>query len=141
MCEIGDFMEKQCELNIVTNDGVNISENILSLVIESIEGKFEILSNHANAIISTIPTVTKLIDREGNEKKFFTSTGIIYIENNSIRFCCDCVNYPEEIDLERAIEAKKRAEKRLLEKNNVDIERAKKALLRANARIEVKKYS
>ena len=82
-----------------------------------------------------------MVDIEGEEKILFTSYGIVYIENNSIKFCCDCVNSPEEIDLERAIAAKDRAEKRLLEKNNVDIERAKEALIRANARIEAKKYS
>ena len=134
-------MEKQCEFNIVTNDGKNIKENIFSLTTESIEGKFEILPNHANSIISVIPTVTRLVDIEGEEKILFTSYGIVYIENNSIKFCCDCVNSPEEIDLERAIAAKDRAEKRLLEKNNVDIERAKEVLIRANARIEAKKYS
>ena len=115
-------MEKQCEFNIVTNDGKNIKENIFSLTTESIEGKFEILPNHANSIISVIPTVTRLVDIEGEEKILFTSYGIVYIENNSIKFCCDCVNSPEEIDLERAIAAKDRAEKRLLEKNYMNIQ-------------------
>lgn len=132
-------MEKQIRLNIVTNDNKNINENIISIITETIDGKVEILSNHAKAIISTIPTVTIFIDDSGSKKSIFTSSGILYINNNLIMFCCDSADFPEEIDLERAERAKERAEKRLVEKSDIDIERAKKALLRAKARIELKK--
>ena len=132
-------MEKKIRLNIVTNDNKNINENIISIITETIDGKVEILSNHAKAIISTIPTVTIFIDESGGKKKIFTSSGILYINSNLIMFCCDSADFPEEIDLERAERAKERAEKRLANKNDIDIERAKKALLRAKARIELKK--
>lgn len=132
-------MEKQCRLNIVTNDNKNINENITSIITETRDGKIEILSNHAKAIISTIPTVTTFIDEAGNRKSIFTSSGILYINNNLIMFCCDSADFPEEVDLERAERAKERAEKRLADKKDIDIERANKALLRAKARIELKK--
>lgn len=134
-------MEKYSKLTIITNDNKKIEENILSIVTESEEGKIEILPNHTNSIISTIPTVTTFICYDGKEKNIFTSFGIIYIENNLIKFCCDSINWPEEIDLDRAKLSEERAKKRSSEKNEVNLVRAKNSLLRAEGRIEVEKYS
>ena len=50
----------------------------------------------------------------------------------------EVVEWPEEIDLSRAEDAKERAEKRLSEKaDGTDVYRAEVALLRAMARINV----
>lgn len=133
------YVEKQSKLTIVTNDNKKVEEAVVSVVTESDEGKIEILPNHTKSIISTIPTVTTFISSDGKEKNLFTSSGIIYIDNNSIKFCCDSINWPQEIDLDRAKLAEERAKKRLSEKGNTDTERAKNALLRAKARIEIKK--
>ena len=134
------LMEKYSKLTIITNDNKRVEENILSIVTESEEGKIEILPNHTNSIIGTIPTVTKFVCCDGKEKSIFTSFGIIYIENNLIKFCCDSINWPKEIDLDRAKLSEDRAKKRLAEKNNLNTVRARNSLLRAKARIEVAKY-
>ena len=49
----------------------------------------------------------------------------------------DSIESKEEIDLDRARQAKRRAEERLEEPLNIDVERAIKALNRANNRISV----
>ena len=49
----------------------------------------------------------------------------------------DAIESKEEIDIDRAKQAKQRAEARLEEPLNIDVERATKALIRANNRIAI----
>ncbi len=106
-----------------------------ALITSTIDGQIEFKANHAPAIISTIPTTTTIIN--GSSKiNLFTSSGIVYIKDNELKFCCDSSEVSSDIDRQRALQSKERAEKRLEEKKNIDIERAKRALARANARIK-----
>jgi F-type H+-transporting ATPase subunit epsilon len=98
------------------------------------DGEVEFRANHTPIIVSTIPTTT-LVVNGGNKQEMFTSSGIIYIKNNELKFCCDAVERPSDIDIDRAQESKVRAERRLKEGKDIDVERAKRSLARANARI------
>ena len=132
-------MGKTIKLNIVSPGREVLTEEIISLLTTEPNGKIEFLANHAPSIVAAIPTVRVYTTANGDIKKLFTSSGIIYVKDNVINFCCDSFNYPEEIDINRAEEAFKRAEERLTsKKENVDIERAKRALARANARLQFK---
>ena len=132
-------MGKTIKLNIVSPGREVLTEEIISLLTTEPNGKIEFLANHAPIIVATVPTVSSYTTSTGEKKRLFTSSGIIYVKDNVINFCCDSFNYPEEIDINRAEEAFKRAEERLTnKKDNVDIERAKRALARANARLQFK---
>lgn len=133
-------MGKLINLNIVAPGREVLTEEVVSLSTTESDGKIEILANYAPTIIATIPTITTYTTIDGNKKKLFTSSGIIYIKDNIINFCCDSFNFPEEIDGDRAEQSLKRAQERLnnKENNNIDIERAKRAEARAKARLELK---
>lgn len=131
-------MEKSIKLNIISPGRESIAEEVVSIITTETDGRVEFLANHAPSIVATIPTVTTFTTVNGNNRELFTSSGIVYIRNNIINFCCDSFNFPEEIDRERANKALERAEGRLKKKDNVDIERAKKALARAKARLQLK---
>ncbi|MBS4957261.1 MAG: F0F1 ATP synthase subunit epsilon [Clostridium sp.] len=133
-------MGKLIKLNIVAPGREVLTEEIVSLATTESDGKIEFLANYAPTIIATIPTITTYTTIDGNKKNLFTSSGIVYIKDNIINFCCDSFNFPEEIDRERAEQSLKRAQERLnnKEKNNIDIERAKRAETRAKARLELK---
>ena len=133
-------MGKLIKLNIVAPGREVLTEEVVSLATTEGDGKIEILANYAPTIIATIPTVTTYTNIDGNKKKIFTSSGIVYIKENIINFCCDSFNFPEEIDRDRAEQSLKRAQERLnnKENNNIDIERAKRAEARAKARLELK---
>ena len=55
----------------------------------------------------------------------------------NITILADSCEYSDEIDVNRAKEAKERAEKRLSQKDGVDIARAELALRRALVRLDV----
>ena len=133
-------MGKLIKLNIVAPGREVLTEEIVSLATTESDGKIEFLANYAPTIIATIPTITTYTTIDGNKKNLFTSSGIVYIKDNIINFCCDSFNFPEEIDRDRAEQSLKRAQDRLnnKEKNNIDIERAKRAETRAKARLELK---
>ncbi len=133
-------MGKLIKLNIVAPGREVLTEEIISLSTTEGDGKIEFLANYAPTIVATIPTISTYTDIDGEKKKLFTSSGIVYINDNIINFCCDSFNLPEEIDRDRAEQSLKRAQDRLnnKEKNNIDIERAKRAEARAKARLELK---
>lgn len=131
-------MEKVIKLNIITPGREIIKENIISLITTETDGKIEILANHVPIIASTVPTISSYKTEDGQIKKAFTSQGIIYIKDNEINFCCDSVNFSDEIDIERAEKSRDRAIKRLESKKDIDIERAKGSLARALSRLELK---
>lgn len=133
-------MGKLIKLNIVAPGREVLTEEIISLSTTEGDGKIEFLANYAPTIVATIPTISTYTTIDGEKKKLFTSSGIVYIKDNIINFCCDSFNLPEEIDRDRAEQSLKRAQDRLnnKEKNNIDIERAKRAEARAKARLELK---
>ncbi|MGL5084596.1 MAG: ATP synthase delta/epsilon chain alpha-helix domain-containing protein [Clostridium sp.] len=130
-------MEKTFIVNIVTQGSQAITAQIQSLHTKSEGGEVEFRAGYTPIIISTVPAVTKVIKADGSNEIYFTASGIIVIENNLMKFCCDSADRIEDIDLSRAIKSKERAEARLNEKKKDDIDevRAKLALARASARI------
>lgn len=134
-------MEKTFKVDIVTQGSPTITVEIQGLHTKSQGGEIEFRANHSPIIISTVPAVTKLTKPDGSKEIYFTSSGIIIIKNNIMKFCCDSAEKLEDIDLARAVASKARAEERLVEtkkdnkKENIDEERATLALYRAVARI------
>lgn len=127
-------MSKTLKITIVTPGQKPIEFEGEALITSTKDGQIEFKSNHAPIIISTIPTTTKILNG-GNKEELFTSSGIVYLKENELKFCCDSAERSSDIDRERALKSKERAEKRLKEDKNIDVERAKRALARANARI------
>ena len=128
-------MSKTFKITIVASGKEPIEFQGEALITSTKDGKVEFKANHTPIIASTIPTKTIIVNGNVREE-VFTSSGIIYIKNNELKFCCDAAEKSSDIDRDRALKSKERAEKRLKEKeDNIDVERAKRALARANARI------
>jgi len=65
--------------------------------------------------------------------------GFVTVESDVVKIVCDVIEEEAEIDVDRAQDAKLRAEKRLQgEKSDVDFRRAEFALKRAITRLEIK---
>lgn len=127
-------MNKTFKVNIISPGKEVITYEVESLKTLTGNGEIEFRANHIPIITNTIPTTTILTTEQGKEK-IFTSSGIIYIKNNVLKFCCDSSEKDSEIDKSRAEESKKRAEKRINEGKDIDLERAIRSLARANARL------
>ena len=123
-------------LEIYTPYGKYFDRYVEELVVPTEEYVLGILPNHAPLIAKV--RVGKLeIIQNGERKIYAHGEGLINVKKDGTVLILDSIEAKEEIDIDRAKEAKRRAEERLSQPLNIDVERAQKALVRANNRISV----
>jgi F-type H+-transporting ATPase subunit epsilon len=123
-------------LEIVSPERLLLSEEVDEVTIPGSEGYLGILPGH-------LPLLTMLgigilsYHRGGQKFSFAVSRGFAEVLPDRVIVMADSIERPQEIDLQRAREAKDRAEKRLHSKDPIDVERAMASLMRAVSRIQV----
>ncbi len=123
---------------IITNKlGIYLEDDITYLSASSSDGRFGILPDYTS-YISDLAICKLVLKHENDEKVFAISGGVLYIENNMCNIVVNSIESKDDIDLDRAYRAKKRAQERLDSDTNIDIKRANLALLRALNRINIK---
>lgn len=129
----------ELHLEIVTPSKSAFGGEIKSITVPGTKGRFQVLKNHA-PIISTFDIGMIKVDlQDGKSNYYATAGGTIEVANNKILLLADSIELVSEIDEERALKAKQRAEQRLLEKKSeINLARAQAALARANNRIQVR---
>lgn len=128
---------KNFKLKIVTPKGIYKETEIEILNIRTTAGQMGILASHLT-LASGLEISEMNYVENGERKHFSIAGGFVYVGENETTLIVNAIESPEEIDLSRAEEAKKRAEKRLSQKSDIDIARAEIALKRALTRINVK---
>lgn len=128
----------QIHLEVVTPSGAVVSEEVDIVTAPGVGGQFGVLANHA-PFLSTIKTGTLSYKKDKGEQYLMVTGGFAEVSNNKITFLVESAEYGNEIDVERAMRAKERAEKRLLQAEQgtekINRTRAEAALQRAVARI------
>ena len=134
--------EEGFTLDIVTLKKVAFSEAIKSVNAPGTEGYFSILVNHTPFVSSLKAGIIK-VTRENEETSTFSmSGGFLMTDGKKVILLADAVERPEEVDVARAQAAKERAEKRLAERTpEINIDRARLALLRALNRLKIAEFS
>lgn len=129
----------QFTLEIVTPDRKFFEDEVEMVIVRGIEGDIGILKNHTPMV--TPLSIGKIrIKRNGEFKEAAIAGGYIEISKDKTTVITDAAEWPEEIDVKRAEEAKKRAEQRLKSSDSeIDIVRAHIALRKALNRLEVAK--
>ncbi|WP_461206702.1 ATP synthase F1 subunit epsilon [Clostridium sp. DL1XJH146] len=132
-------MNKNIDLTILTKEKEFFSGKVISIITKTINGKIGILPNREPITAALEPTISQIENEDGSVVKFFSSTGLLKVDRETVLMLYEACEYPEDIDLERAERAKERAQKRLASKDEkVDIGRARNALLRSLIRIKTK---
>ena len=126
-------------LEVATPDkGEVYAKDINMLIVRSICGELGILPKHANLLTELMPHAMRIKETSG-ETQLFVSGGFMEVTPDKITILADAAENPDDIDVERAQAAYKRAEERLAKKDaEIDIDRAEAALARAKARLLVK---
>ncbi|MBR3880510.1 MAG: F0F1 ATP synthase subunit epsilon [Mailhella sp.] len=124
-------------LDIVTPDKVVLNAEVDYVGACGVDGQFGLLPQHAPML--TALKVGDLYYRQGNETHWvFVSGGFAQISDNKVTILAESAELASDIDVERAQEAKARAEKYLDSPTpDVDLARAELALQRAVARLRV----
>jgi len=128
----------QIHLEVVTPAGPVVSDDVDIVTAPGVGGEFGVLANHA-PFLSTIKTGTLSYTKDKQTKYLMVSGGFSEVSNNKITFLVESAEYGNDIDVDRAIQAKERAEKRLAQARAQDETfnrvRAEAALQRALARV------
>lgn len=123
-------------LEIVTPQGLVFSEEVDEVTASGSEGEFGILPGHVPFV--TTLKIGLLSSRVGNTTKyFFVNWGYAEVGFDKVMILADSAEKSDEIDVERARAALKRAEERLRKAEAVDFHRAETALARAVTRIQL----
>ena len=124
-------------LEIITPRGIYLSQEVDSLTIKLSSGYRTFLAGHMPLIGSL--GYGEMHFKEGNKlESFALHGGAINVTKEKVSVICNAIEHASEIDKERALAAKERAEKRLSEKDpNIDLKRAQLALQRSLIRLEV----
>lgn len=128
--------DKKLHLKITTHERVVFDEDVEEISSKSTEGSFGVLPGHIPFMCPLDIGVTKLV-KDGKPQLFTIMGGIFQLQGDEALILTQAAERAEEIDVERALEAKKRAQERLEnEEDNLDIQRAEIALARAIARLK-----
>ena len=135
-------MGQKIRLEVVTPSGSKVDEDVDIVNAPGFGGDFGVLANHA-PFLSTIKIGTLTYENDKNRETLMVSGGFCEVSNNKITFLVESAEKGNEIDVERAMRAKERAEKRLAQAaqsaENYNRQRAEIALQRALARLRVAK--
>jgi F-type H+-transporting ATPase subunit epsilon len=129
--------DKLIHLEIVTPRKIDYSDDVKSFTAPGTEGSFQILPNHAPFITTLQIGKVKFITKDNSEKVFATSGGVVEVHLNKISMLAETIEAKDDIDVERAQIAKRKAEKKLETATGNEIEIAKGAILRAINRLKV----
>lgn len=123
---------------VVDPEKITWEGNASQVVLGIQDGLVGILPGHADAVFAIKPCLVKITPDTGKDVKFFLSGGIARVVSGNLTIVADSAETPDQIDKDRALKAKKRAEERLAkESREVDYERARLALMRALHRLDL----
>lgn len=126
-------------LKIITPDRVFYEGEASMVEFNTTEGEIGVYKMHVPTTVIVSPGVLTITEAEG-QKHAALHAGFVEILPEKVTILAEIIEWPEEIDPDRADRAKERAEERLRSKTpETDILRAETALQRALARIHVLK--
>lgn len=124
-------------LRIITPERVFYEGPVEMVEFNTTEGEIGVLPGHIPLTVIVKPGILTITEAEG-EKKAALHAGFAEILPESITILAEIIEWPGEIDENRAEAALERAKQRIEQKaGDTDMARAETALLRAMARIQV----
>ncbi|HZW84019.1 MAG TPA: F0F1 ATP synthase subunit epsilon [Candidatus Deferrimicrobium sp.] len=127
------------KLEVVSPEGSVLSEDVQFVILPAVDGEIGIMANHS-LLISQLKIGLIRYTKDGKVHTIATSGGYVEVADNRVVILADTAERGDVIDLQRATEAKERAQKRLNEHGaDIDLKRAEYSLHRAVNRIKAVK--
>jgi len=124
-------------LQVVSMDGLEYDGEVERIKLRTIHGDLAILARHMNYVTAIGMGTATVVFEDGTERKAACIGGMLSMMDNHCRVIPTTWEWGDEIDLERAMDAKRRAEEKLQESNLELVQRvnAEAKLYRALVRI------
>lgn len=131
--------EKMFRLKVISPDRIFYEGDASMVELKTSEGEVGIYRNHIPMTMVLEPGVLRITESE-EVKEAALHAGFIEILPEEITILAEIAEWPEEIDTNRAEEARIRAERRLKSNEaNINIARAEVALRKSLVRLELGK--
>jgi len=128
-------------LEFVTPDRALVQDNVDEVEVPGEDGYFGVLPGHAPLLAALQPG--EMWFRKGVQRQYaFVAGGFAEIVGDRVSILAQVAERAEDINIERAQAAKRRAEERLARPTaDLDFERARVALIKAIVRLQVSQRS
>ena len=119
---------------------VQTEDNLDVLVVPGSDGQLAILPRHA-PLMTTLDYGELIFKKGSEETSFAISGGFLEVHSDKVTILADVAENADQIDIERAKEARERAQERINDAQNeqltVDLARAQASLQRALLRLNI----
>lgn len=133
-------MAEKFQLQVITPERIFYEGETSFVEMNTTEGEAGIYKNHIPMTMLIAPGVL-MIHEDGGVKEAALHSGFVEVLPDRVAIVAEIAEWPEEIDMNRANEAKIRAERRLKNgEQTTNIMRAEVSLKRALTRLEVGKH-
>lgn len=129
---------KTIKVSVVTPDGPVYDSDVEMVSTKAQSGELGILPGHI-PLVAPLAIGSVRLKKDGKTELIAVSGGILEVRPEQVTILAQTAEKAEDIDVERAIRAKERAEQRINEQHqeHIDFRRAELALQRAVNRISV----
>ena len=131
---------KKFRLEVISPERIFYSGEVEMLELTTTEGEIGIYADHIPLTTIIAPGVMTITETGSQLKQAAVLEGFMEITQEKVTVLAQSCEWPEEIDTNRAQEAKARAERRLKSTDeNINMSRAELALRKSLIRLEVAK--
>ncbi|MDE5779421.1 MAG: ATP synthase F1 subunit epsilon [Lachnospiraceae bacterium] len=123
-------MADNMKLKIVAPERIFYEGDSSFLEFTTTEGDMGIYPNHIPLTAIIAPGILRIYEGD-NVREAALHSGFVQILQDSVTILAESVEWPDEIDKNRAKEAEVRAKRRIDEESGIDLDRAELALKRA----------
>ena len=129
--------DKTFNLQIISPTRIFFDGDVDMVEMKTTEGEIGVLAGHIPLTAILEPGVIRIKQADGT-KEAAMHDGFVEIRKDKVTILAESCEWPDEIDVERAKEAKERAERRIMSgKKEIDMTRAEVALKKALTRIDL----
>ncbi|SFB26585.1 F-type H+-transporting ATPase subunit epsilon [Lentibacillus halodurans] len=128
---------KTLDVSVVTPDGPVLEDSFEMISCKAENGELGVLPGHI-PMVAPLTISSVRLKLENDTKTLAVNGGFLEVRPEKVTILAQSAEDPNEIDVQRAKEAKTRAERRLESKqDDIDFQRAELALKRAVNRLDV----
>ena len=133
---------KTFSLKVLASDRVFFDGRCKMVILPAADGQLGVLANHGDMVVALKMGEMRIQKEDETWETALIGKGVMQDINNRMTILTEFAEHPDEIDEKRALDAKKRAEEQLRQKQSIpEYHHSKAALSRALARLkESNKY-
>lgn len=114
-------MASQFELNIVSAEEQIFSGSVVSVRVTGVDGELGVYAGHTPLLTSIKPGMVKYTLQDGREEFIYVSGGFLEVQPTIVTVLADVAIRGEELDQQRILAAKRKAEEILSKSNNAEL--------------------